>query len=590
MNRRLRQIGVFGVTTVLMITLLSINILPCWAQGNLSLNIDDLQIEAFPTIKALVTVRDENGTPVVGLGQADFEMVEDGRTSFPPDEVTTQSNPNAVISVALVLDMSGSMKGQPREEAIKAANAFIDGLQERDRVALVAFSEEVNIEPDSIDDTKEVAFTNDKNRVRNVLNFLSIEGQPGTPLYDAAYKAIKMTAREPEGKRAVILMTDGRDERRQANGQIEPPGSRIATEEDPINEANRYRIPVFTIGLGNRIDEQYLKRLALRTGGRYQEAPDETALTDLFVNILDQLKQQYVLTYNSHLERDARPHSLLVRIQGGQAFDEIKFQIEQPQPTSAPIQPSEGSGGVVTIAPTPTPPSQGIETVIERLRSFVQDNPLIAILIGGGVLLVLLFTLILLLMFLRRRGGGEAEYAPVPGGEWMTSPDETSPAIGIPAAAPTQLGMEETGVGDLPPTEFGVMPAEGGMGGPLPGIVPPPIEPAPPPVDKTRIIERAPKRLAVLMDKRRPDKRYDIASDSVGIGRSRKNNQVVLDDATVSRQHAKIKLEDDNFYLYDLGSANGTFVNDEQIREPRKLKDGDVIKFGEMELIFKIML
>lgn len=585
MSRRLRQMGTFSVASVLMIALLSFSVLPCGAQGNFSLNIDELNIEAFPTVKALVTVRDENGTPVVGLSEASFEVVEDGAFSFPPDQVMTQDNPDAIVSVALVLDVSGSMQGQPLEEAVKAANAFLDGLQDSDRVALIAFSEEVDISADSIDETKEVPFTQDKNRVRNVLNFLVIEGEPGTPLYDAAYKAVEITKQEPEGKRAVILMTDGRDERRQASGQVEPPGSRIATEEDPINEANRHSIPVFTIGLGKRIDEHYLERLAIRTGGRYQKAPDETALTDLFVNILNQLKQQYVLTYKSHVEKDDRPHSLLVRIQGGQAFDETKFQIEQPQPVSVPTQPPGGSAGA-TIAPTPTPQDQGISAVVGQIRDFVQANPIIAVLIGGGVLLALLLILILLLMFLRRRGGREEEYLPPPS-EWTVSP-ETSPAISAPTAAPTQMG-EDTGLGPLPPTEFGDMPPVGAPAGPLPGVVPPPPGP-PAPTPKTRIVERAPKRLAVLMDKRRPDKRFDVSSDSVGIGRSKQNNEIVLDDVTISRQHAKIKLQEEDFYLFDLGSANGTFVNGERIREPRKLEDGDVVKFGEVELVFKIML
>jgi hypothetical protein len=63
-------------------------------------------------------------------------------------------------------------------------------------------------------------------------------------------------------------------------------------------------------------------------------------------------------------------------------------------------------------------------------------------------------------------------------------------------------------------------------------------------------------------------------------------NDIVLEDPNVSRVHAEIKLEDDRFIIYDLGSTNGTFVNG----RPQKkwvLQDGDVIVLGETELHFK---
>lgn len=76
------------------------------------------------------------------------------------------------------------------------------------------------------------------------------------------------------------------------------------------------------------------------------------------------------------------------------------------------------------------------------------------------------------------------------------------------------------------------------------------------------------------------------------IGRDGQNNDIVLDDPTVSRQHAKIRLEEGmrkgelRFYLYDLASANGTFVNGRRIQR-QLLKDGDQIRLGETTLVFK---
>lgn len=70
------------------------------------------------------------------------------------------------------------------------------------------------------------------------------------------------------------------------------------------------------------------------------------------------------------------------------------------------------------------------------------------------------------------------------------------------------------------------------------------------------------------------------------IGRDSTSNDIILDDETVSAEHARIKLEGGQFVLYDLASRNGTFVNKERIqRQP--LLDEDEIVVGETPLVFK---
>lgn len=64
-------------------------------------------------------------------------------------------------------------------------------------------------------------------------------------------------------------------------------------------------------------------------------------------------------------------------------------------------------------------------------------------------------------------------------------------------------------------------------------------------------------------------------------------NHVVLDDVRISRQHAKIAKELDGITLQDLGSANGTFVNDERI-ERRALAHGDIVRLGPFHFRFVV--
>ena len=79
---------------------------------------------------------------------------------------------------------------------------------------------------------------------------------------------------------------------------------------------------------------------------------------------------------------------------------------------------------------------------------------------------------------------------------------------------------------------------------------------------------------------------FDVKA-STSIGRER-DNDVILLDLKASRHHAQIYLKDDQWLLEDLGSANGTFLNDTQVTAPRTLRSGDRIAVGETELVFAI--
>ena len=78
--------------------------------------------------------------------------------------------------------------------------------------------------------------------------------------------------------------------------------------------------------------------------------------------------------------------------------------------------------------------------------------------------------------------------------------------------------------------------------------------------------------------------RFDLR-DETEIGREPRC-EVLLDDSFVSRSHARIRYEDGSFFLYDIGSSSGTFVNERKIQRVM-LYDGMVIRVGGTELEFK---
>jgi hypothetical protein len=78
--------------------------------------------------------------------------------------------------------------------------------------------------------------------------------------------------------------------------------------------------------------------------------------------------------------------------------------------------------------------------------------------------------------------------------------------------------------------------------------------------------------------------RFLITSEGVSIGRA-SSNQVFLDDVTVSRAHAKIAYQDKSFLFSDLGSLNGSYINNKQTSS-HTLKTGDEIQIGKFHMLF----
>jgi hypothetical protein len=81
---------------------------------------------------------------------------------------------------------------------------------------------------------------------------------------------------------------------------------------------------------------------------------------------------------------------------------------------------------------------------------------------------------------------------------------------------------------------------------------------------------------------------YPLEKPEVSIGRAPNSDILLSKDKLTSRRHATVRYEDGKYVLYDERSANGTFVNGEQLEEmvPHALQDGDHVGIGEHELIF----
>jgi hypothetical protein len=81
-------------------------------------------------------------------------------------------------------------------------------------------------------------------------------------------------------------------------------------------------------------------------------------------------------------------------------------------------------------------------------------------------------------------------------------------------------------------------------------------------------------------------KTFELIEDTITVGRSL-DNQIILEDATVSHHHAQFEAQTGGYMVRDLGSTNGTRVNGMRITDV-KLNNGDQVRFGSVECRFEL--
>ena len=86
-----------------------------------------------------------------------------------------------------------------------------------------------------------------------------------------------------------------------------------------------------------------------------------------------------------------------------------------------------------------------------------------------------------------------------------------------------------------------------------------------------------------------PGATFNLEGDQIDIGRD-STNEITINDAEISRRHARLTFQGGKYVLEDLGSTNGTFVNGQRLAGPRVLKAGEVVSFGEqIVMVFEAM-
>jgi len=331
--------AVFGWAALLWLLFLLVGpfVAPAHGQGGGAIvTINQVGSDLFPQVTAYISVTDENGLPLTDLPTEAFQVTEDGQPveSFNLSEVMDTGE---TVSLVLVLDISGSMKGDPLEATKSAAALLVKSLNPQDQAALIAFSDTVTTVQD---------FTSNQADLISALDGLEADGF--TALYDAAHTGIRLVAKLPTGRKAVVLLTDGKDE-----GPGDRPMSAV-TEDDVIKAAQDTNVPLYTIGFGPNTQPQVLGRIAKLTGGHYFAAPTADELTQSFQDIATLLHHQYAIAFQSALPADDISHTLVVRLDHPpmKGEDDAQFTARRRDVEVALSNPQDGAevGGMVNLA------------------------------------------------------------------------------------------------------------------------------------------------------------------------------------------------------------------------------------------------
>jgi Ca-activated chloride channel homolog len=290
---------------------------------------DDGTIRVDTTLVTIpVSALDRQGKFIPDLKKRDFHIYEDGVEQ----EIAGFGSVEVPFHVVLVLDTSRSTTFK-HEDIQAAATAFTEQLRSQDQVMVVSFDDKVYIDCE---------FTNDRSRLKRAIYGTKIGGS--TKLYDAVDLVLTERLAQVQGRKAIVLFTDGVDtssklaNARSSAERVEESGVLVFpvqydTEEDmrgvirggnwppygrqrrptpptfpfpypggggrrwpmwPVTPGPNYQFP---IGRASARATEYLEDLAYRSGGHHYHAETLDNVYDCFAQVAEELRHQYALSY-----------------------------------------------------------------------------------------------------------------------------------------------------------------------------------------------------------------------------------------------------------------------------------------------------
>ena len=265
---------------------------------------DEVKVETT-LVTIPVSVFDRNGLYIPGLNQKDFKIFEDGKEQ----EIAYFGTSDKPFTVILLLDTSPSTEYKI-DEIRSAAVAFVDQLKPQDRVMVIEFDANVHVLTEA---------TSDRQLIYKGIRKADFGG--GTSLYEAVDFSLRKRLNAIEGRKAIVLFTDGVDTTSRGRSTYDSTLA-LAEESDSLIFPIYYNTyfdnrgglggggggwpgtivfgppPRGTTSEEYALGKRYLEELADYTGGRVFR-PESTpgGLTAAFEGIAEELRRQYQIGY-----------------------------------------------------------------------------------------------------------------------------------------------------------------------------------------------------------------------------------------------------------------------------------------------------
>jgi len=302
---------------VAMLIIISVSIWPLAtvsAQGQEEPQIRVTQVDnsKFPNVTVYISTTNTAGEPV-GVDPSMIQIYENGQLMQPVDVKgggDVVSGKTIPVTTMLVIDISGSMDQNNKLAAAKeAAKSYVNQMRPGDQAGLITYDTQVyTVQP----------ITADASVLSSAIDGLKTGSD--TAMYDALIQAEKALD-GVSGRKAIIVLTDGMDNRSQS------------TSEDVIAGIGQSGFTISAIGFGEAgiagqagINETALKSLAEQAGGIYGFVTDSEALKGLYQQQSRALQSEYQITFVSPSTlRDGINRNLTVALAGGTASTEGKY-------------------------------------------------------------------------------------------------------------------------------------------------------------------------------------------------------------------------------------------------------------------------
>lgn len=292
---------------------------------------DDIEVDSS-IVRLNVGVVTPSGKPVIDLNKTDFQLYEDGvKQEIIRFEPTVQP-----FSVVMILDMSGSTINY-RNNIKFSALRFVDALAPDDRVAVIEFYDKVNVLNDFTTDRRKIAFSIE-----------AANGRGKTKLYQALDKALEKLAGEKNRRKAIIVLTDGKDTDVETNdrkflSKLDDAAMKNAINPENNETLNRILdkssnmgVTIYPLALPSgdpaKIADPLpiqveiytaartrLNLLANRTGGTLNTIDRLEELSRLYAKVAAEIRSLYTIEYEpANTKRDGK-------------WREIKIEVKQPE-------------------------------------------------------------------------------------------------------------------------------------------------------------------------------------------------------------------------------------------------------------------